>query len=313
MACLYPFRLRNPQYSKFEWINVKYNLKKYIEVPCGRCLLCRVSRRTWLSAAGEYEFSKSRSSAFVTLTYSDFHLARNCLVMQKDGRPLASLRRSDLQDFLRELRRVRKFFYLAAGEYGQNPVSSDIPRPHYHIVLLGFDFYRDKKLLHKIWSKGIVDCRAVSRGAFRYVAKYLDKYNDFSDFDVLGLERPFICHSQGFGRGLIFDNLDDVISNNYTYVYKNRRFPIPSYYRRKLFGIRKPDFSSITYEMFHKYHIPYDIGSTYFFTTINKFRKYKAELQYERARQQLLSAGDPAPSAVIHPLYNNHSKLLLEV
>ena len=52
MACCQPFFIKNPNFLRNGDIH-KY--QKYLQVPCGWCLNCRVDRQNWLSDAMTYE------------------------------------------------------------------------------------------------------------------------------------------------------------------------------------------------------------------------------------------------------------------
>lgn len=105
-----------------------------LDLPCGRCVGCRLERsRQWAARCVHESRSHDRNS-FVTLTYSDGHLP-----------PGGSLHYPDFQRFMKRLRKqfgkgVR--FYMC-GEYGE-----ELDRPHYHVCLFGVDFSEDRK----IWS-----------------------------------------------------------------------------------------------------------------------------------------------------------------
>lgn len=93
--------------------------EKGLEVPCGKCINCRVSRsREWtIRLMNELQYYKT--SLFVTLTYDDEHLPSD-----------NGLHISDLQKYFKRLRRDldysnRKIKYFACGEYGDQ-----FGRPH---------------------------------------------------------------------------------------------------------------------------------------------------------------------------------------
>lgn len=109
-------------------------------------------------------------SSFLTLTYSDQHLPE-----------YSSLKKKDLQDFLKRLRHhfprsmIRYFF---SGEYGTKS-----GRPHYHGVLFGIPptalQHGSKALtsgpLPAAWKIGFTTCSPLTRGRASYVAKYTTK------------------------------------------------------------------------------------------------------------------------------------------
>lgn len=152
---------------------------------CRKCLPCMITRRQEWTARLLLEMRITLRTYYVTLTYDDLHLP-----------PLASLRRKDLQDFLKRLRKNTrsKLRFFACGEYGDRK-----GRPHYHLVIftnsdlnvemglcperrkfasIGGDF-------HKAWSLdsipfGLVDVVSGlgnndSKRVFAYVAGYVLK------------------------------------------------------------------------------------------------------------------------------------------
>ena len=122
------------------------------EVGCGKCTECiNLHKITWQHRL-EDEKKCHEKSCFITLTYAE-----------TDG----NLHPEDLTKFIKRLRKVVapvKVRYYACGEYG-----SKGKRPHYHLVIFGYDFpdriefRRDKKgfmmcrspLLEKLWTFGI--------------------------------------------------------------------------------------------------------------------------------------------------------------
>ena len=101
-------------------------LLPFVEVPCGKCLECRIQyARAWADRC-VLEAKQYKYNYFVTLTYDDEFLPnRN------------SLEPKDLQLFIKRLRKHYakkypdlKIRFLASGEYGDKSW-----RPHYHIIL----------------------------------------------------------------------------------------------------------------------------------------------------------------------------------
>lgn len=142
-------------------------------LPCGTCVACLLERSRQWAVRAVQESSLHLENCFVTLTYDDAHL------------PYASsLYGEDLTRFLKRLRKryaPRSIRFLSAGEYG-----SRYGRPHYHLLLFGFDF-PDKVLLgerggsqvfrspslESLWSAGRSEIGSVSFESAAYVARYL--------------------------------------------------------------------------------------------------------------------------------------------
>ena len=102
------------------------DLMPVIQVPCGKCLECRIQyARSWADRC-VLEAKQYKYNYFVTLTYDDAFLPNRNSLCPKD-----------LQLFIKRLRKHYskkypgvKVRFLASGEYG------DLSwRPHYHIIL----------------------------------------------------------------------------------------------------------------------------------------------------------------------------------
>ncbi len=141
---------------------------------------------------------------------------------KKDAFPvLRVLRKTDLQNFFKRLRKITttqydaSFKYFAIGEYG-----SEYFRPHYHILLY-FDSpelaRRIRRLLRKAWQFGYINSSFVEndRACARYTASYLNSYMALPDFFTNRKIAPFMVHSRNFGTSY-YSSLRD-------YVYPNLR------------------------------------------------------------------------------------------
>lgn len=198
MPCLSPIDVRRP-----DWAVVR----RFISVPCGRCVGCRLERaRNWTIRI-MHEAQMHEENCFITLTYKDEHLSY--------GRTQATLNKRDLQLFWKRLRKetnVKGIRYFACGEYGEQR-----QRPHYHACVFGFDF-KDKVLLSSkndndlyrsdfldsVWSNGHCSIGALTAGSAAYVARYiLDKKLGKERFyyEEKGIEPEFIVMSRGGREG----------------------------------------------------------------------------------------------------------------
>ncbi len=128
-----------------------------VEVPCGRCVVCRKNRASGWRVRLHHEFLSSTTAVFVTLTYDDSHLPtvvlpyqervnydgsvfryynpkdfRDGYIMSFDKVPCHCKR--DIQLFLKVLRsRVdTKIRYFLVSEYCPTSL-----RPHYHAIIFG--------------------------------------------------------------------------------------------------------------------------------------------------------------------------------
>lgn len=162
----------------------------FIQVPCGKCELCRDKRsRDWsFRATCETATSTSRP-LFLTLTYNNEHL------------PKCGIFKEEIQLFMKRLRvRLDRLHikhnirYFAVGEYGTKSA-----RPHYHMILWNFPdcyplstIHSKLKFVEQCWthcshdkydkkgapiteSLGFCYCVPCEKGAIGYVMKYMRK------------------------------------------------------------------------------------------------------------------------------------------
>lgn len=90
-----------------QWLEIKEpvtlfpgakKIRDFIEIPCGRCIGCRLAySRDWANRC-LLELQQHKSSYFVTLTYNDSHLRYS---HDKDGNPTATLFKRDIQLFFK--------------------------------------------------------------------------------------------------------------------------------------------------------------------------------------------------------------------
>lgn len=107
-----------------------------IVIGCGQCMGCRMARsREWADRC-MLELKYASCAWFVTLTYDDEHIPMSAYADPDTGEVVGrcnTLRRKDVQDFLK---RVRKAFpdvcirFFGCGEYGPQTI-----RPHYHLII----------------------------------------------------------------------------------------------------------------------------------------------------------------------------------
>lgn len=203
-----------------------------LEVPCGKCLNCRIHYRRQWSARMLHELPYHDCSSFVTLTYDDKYLPKN-----------NSLVKTDLQKFFKRLRKIttQKIKYFACGEYGDLT-----QRPHYHMILFGIGLWPEHKefVMHSWpfadWSVNSIRNKSfgeVSSDSIRYVAQYVDK--KFSGplaqevYYDKGRETPFKLSSNGLGLRWILDNMETVRAN-LSFTINGVKMSLPRYYVNKL-------------------------------------------------------------------------------
>lgn len=179
---------------------------KQIELPCGECPACRLSKANEWATRIECETKTwNNKGIFVTLTYNNPNLPKN-----KDGIP--TLVKSDIQKFKKKLRKYvkkhKEAFYtwenpntgkiekpvrtFECGEYGPKR-----GRPHYHMIIFnweprdlkekkiskdGFKLYTSKTL-QEIWGKGFIIIGKISYESASYVARYTMKKNGMAKIE----------------------------------------------------------------------------------------------------------------------------------
>lgn len=119
-----------------------------LEIPCGRCIGCRLERSRQWAIRILHESSLYDNNCFLTLTYDQTNLPKD-----------QSLNLKHYQLFMKRLRKKFgpgiRFFHC--GEYGEHT-----ERPHYHACIFNFDFpdkyeWRKTNQGHTIWRSQILD------------------------------------------------------------------------------------------------------------------------------------------------------------
>lgn len=212
-----------------------YLAKLNMRVPCGQCMNCRISRTTQWVIRLEHEFYMSGSKGmWITLTYDDENVPR-C----KDG---LTLSKSDLQKFFKRLRRyydrmesnIRRFKYLAVGEYG-----GTLGRPHYHCIIIGLNLEEDNQVaVEACWQNGEIHFGCVEKDSIRYTVDYVQSAFISKDKRLMrkmygSLEKPFQIQSQGLGKSYAIDNKAEIISKG-KINYRGKELSVPRYYYEKV-------------------------------------------------------------------------------
>ena len=258
MSCCQPFSIPNPYYARLYGNKLQGYPNATLSIPCGWCLNCRKDRQNYFADRAKYEYKKRLTAAFVTFTYDDYHLFTDCLpntdwveYIEGTDVPYTTLNYDDLTRFIENIRKyIQKhtdlhnvlcqpdFSYMYVGEYGDVFNSH---RPHFHVLFFGLDFAYCKKIFMDKWKKGLIDVLPVLNGGIEYVTKYMDKQLHGSlavqEYDNHFIARPKLRCSNGFGKGLLTDNIKDITDNNYTYSCgRGLRRPISQYWRSLLQG-----------------------------------------------------------------------------
>ncbi len=238
-------------------------IKDFVQIPCGRCIGCRLAySRQWADRC-MLELGYHEQSWFVTLTYDDANLPIAESVNQETGEiaETATLYKRDVQLFMKRLRKYYKYDnpirYFIAGEYG-----SQTYRPHYHAIIFGLKLddltlykqsaegynYYNSQFMNKCWKKGHVVIGKVNWDTCAYTARYImkkqygvaaklyEKYNIQPEFTTMSL-KPAIGRSY-FDEKVAESGIDICSSDIWLSTPDGgRRIKPPKYYDRLFEGI----------------------------------------------------------------------------
>lgn len=190
-----------------------------IQIPCGKCVLCRQSRAFEITVRAVAESRCYDFSSFITLTVDEERL--------HSVFPFNKLVRRPYQLFLKRLRKkIGKFRYLLCGEYG-----SRTGRAHYHLVIFGHRFidgfvdsagrWCSSRVIAECWPYGLFAVDDVNSDRIAYVAGYQLKNDpaaddqDFPQF-VVWSRRP------GLGFEWFSRYWSDMVRNGFTFSLNGR-------------------------------------------------------------------------------------------
>ena len=220
--------------------------RKYMEVPCGQCIGCRIDRSREWALRCVHEAQMHEANSFVTLTYSDDHLPED-----------AGLHKDHHQKFLKRLRKEFGVLrYFLCGEYGEK-----LGRPHYHVCLFGIDFIEDRypwrnhngnvyyrsPTLERIWPFGHSDISDLNWRTAAYAARYIMKKVNGPDAEahyekvdpetgeIFNVQPEYVAASNrpGLGYDWFQKYKSDVYPKDFI-VHDGQKNPVPRYYDRLL-------------------------------------------------------------------------------
>ena len=180
----------------------KHGKDNIIPLPCGKCPSCIEARSKSWAIRCVCEGIYHKQSCFITLTYNP------------DSCP-EFLVRSDMQKFLKRLRKKVDFRYFGCGEYGPHGAH----RPHWHIILFGYfpsdaklvtfidgnPYFRSKEL-QALWKFGFVSITEATYASCAYVARYCQKKLGNPDHREITL----MSLKPGIGMRYFEDNKDKI-------------------------------------------------------------------------------------------------------
>ena len=187
MGCTSPMKRwvnHDETWSKITGYHEKYvkdnrgiPIYKFQEIPCGKCIACRLEYSKQWANRCMLEAREHEENQFITLTYADEYLPKTKGINIETGEidyEYATLKPEDLQKFMKDLRRYYEYHYdwkykehevlpfdnwdrhenghfykvdnwgirfYACGEYG-----TEKERPHYHIIAFNLPIF-DKNYL----------------------------------------------------------------------------------------------------------------------------------------------------------------------
>lgn len=215
----------------------KGNEYEYINLPCGRCIGCRIDRaRDWATRV-YCESLYSKDNWFVTLTYDEEHF------------PGYNLYLDHVRQFIKDLRNWFSYRghsgirYFGCAEYGDASA-----RPHFHLILFNVpladikpsgarrgNLYFSSDVITELWGKGNCIIGAVTLQSSRYVAKYCLKKRGTADYDELGINAPciFASNRPGIGYDYLYDHAQEIFENGFIEI-DGKPVPVPKYFLKQL-------------------------------------------------------------------------------
>lgn len=189
MNCLHPRVIPDPTGKMVVDPLTGVNVPAPMDVPCGKCIACRINKRREWTQRLLHEQSFASTSCFVTITYDQDHVPIN-------GDGLMEVCKHDIQLYHRYIRKKYPdvtFRFFLNSEYGP-----ETQRPHYHAIYYnlpeeaiysGTPAFEKRKLkyyyagaLEKIWAKGEVTTAPMTRERAGYCAKYFIDKADSPEF-----------------------------------------------------------------------------------------------------------------------------------
>lgn len=211
MTCVHPSRIRNPAWGQ-------PGEPMSFDVPCGRCMNCRIERSREWSVRLLQEMPYHEKCCFITLTYSEDFVP--------DG-----LQKKEFQDFLKRLRKRtdQKIKYFACGEYGDKN-----GRPHFHACIFGLGV-EDTPIIEASWNMGRIEVTPLLPERINYATGYITKklYGEEARREYVDKQPPFQLISKGLGKEYVLDN-EKYLRQKYEMNVNGIQQNLPRYYKKVL-------------------------------------------------------------------------------
>ncbi|MCC7440643.1 MAG: hypothetical protein IT285_03355 [Bdellovibrionales bacterium] len=252
MPCYRPLRAWRAKrdYSKIVFKPSEGNFEHALQLPCGRCIGCRLEHSRQWAVRLEHERTLHDQAMFLTLTYAPEHLP-----------PGGTLVKKHFQDFMKRFRAwldeesgpLIRFY--ACGEYGEK-----LGRPHYHAIIFGTRFPDEvlfkttgagNKLttsehLERLWGHGFCTIGECTFESSAYVSRYVTKKRRFKTPEELAAyygprlpEFSLMSRRPGIASGWYEQFERDVFPCDRV-VARGRQMKPPRYYD-KLFELHHPE------------------------------------------------------------------------
>lgn len=226
---------------------------KSVTTPCKKCIECRLEYSRQWAVRLTQEQALHDTSSFLTLTYDDENLPEGqTLVMDHVSEFLKNLRASLAYE---EEKKVR---FYACGEYGEK-----FQRPHYHMILFGEDFQKDRyeiersdkdeqqwqsPSLTQLWGRGraVIGTCTFESAAYvaRYVTKKISGEGQHAHYGVRSPESARMSRRPGIGRDWFEKNKIDLINHD-NIISRGRKMRPPQTYDRWLRDTAQLEYEKI--------------------------------------------------------------------
>lgn len=223
-------------------------------VPCGKCLACKTRRASCWGIRLMEQMKVSNEGHFVTLTYDTKYVPIT-------NKGYMSLKKKDLQDFIKRLRQWHdenhgSIKYYAVGEYGGKTY-----RPHYHLIL-----YNAKiEYIEKAWSEcvnkkqqkykriGHIHYGKLEEASAAYTLKYISKAKRIPAHCNDDRIPEFALMSKGLGKNYLTERMinwhtADHVKRMYIPLKDGKKAPMPRYYKERIYTPLQKEEASYYYK-----------------------------------------------------------------